>query len=163
MQPVEYEAQYDCLINNGRMLEHFHEGNLTNKSKGIQSKVPDIFVEVSPELAKERGIADGALLRLVSPYGALKLNALVTDRVQGNELFLPMNSVNKDSAINFLTGPAADVNTSTPAYKQTKVRVEVLKAKENHHFLVRTHAIKSVILKMVLRFIGNGIVLATFT
>jgi len=129
VQPVEFEAQYDCHINNGRMLEHFHEGNLTNKSKGIQSKVPEIFVEVSPELAKERGIADGALLRLVSPYGALKLNALVTDRVQGNELFLPMNSVSKDSAINFLTGPAADVNTSTPAYKQTKVRVEVLKAK----------------------------------
>lgn len=111
------------------MLEHFHEGNLTNKSKGIQSKVPEIFVEVSPQLAKERGIEDGALLRLVSPYGALKLNALVTDRVQGNELFLPMNSVSKDSAINFLTGPAADINTSTPAYKQTKVRVEVLKAK----------------------------------
>lgn len=129
VQPVEYEAQYDCLINNGRMLEHFHEGNLTNKSKGIQAKVPEIFVEVSPELAKERGIEDGALLRLVSPYGALKLNALVTDRVQGNELFLPMNSVSKDSAINFLTGPAADINTSTPAYKQTKVRIEVLKPK----------------------------------
>ncbi|MEX3744801.1 MULTISPECIES: formate dehydrogenase subunit alpha [Lysinibacillus] len=129
IRPVEYEAQYDCHINNGRMLEHFHEGNMTNKSKGIQSKVPEIFVEVSPELAKERGIEDGALLRLVSPQGALKLNALVTDRVQGNELFLPMNSVSKDSAINFLTGPAADINTSTPAYKQTKVRVEVLKQK----------------------------------
>ncbi|MEK5232266.1 formate dehydrogenase subunit alpha [Lysinibacillus sp. FSL K6-0232] len=129
VQPVDYEAQYDCHINNGRMLEHFHEGNLTNKSTGIQAKVPEIFVEVSPELAKERGIEDGALLRLVSPYGALKLNALVTDRVQGNELFLPMNSVNKESAINFLTGPAADINTDTPAYKQTKVRVEVLKPK----------------------------------
>ena len=129
IQPVEYEAQYDCHINNGRMLEHFHEGNMTNKSKGIQAKVPEIFVEVSPELAKERGIEDGTLLRLVSPNGALKLNALVTDRVQGNELFLPMNSTSKDSAINFLTGSAADVNTSTPAYKQTKVRVEVLKAK----------------------------------
>lgn len=129
VKPVEFEAQYDCHINNGRMLEHFHEGNMTNKSKGIQSKVPEIFVEVSPELAKERGIEDGTLLRLVSPYGALKLNALVTDRVQGNELFLPMNSTSKDSAINFLTGGAADVNTSTPAYKQTKVRVEVLKAK----------------------------------
>lgn len=129
IRPVEYEAQYDCHINNGRMLEHFHEGNMTNKSKGIQSKVPEIFVEVSPELAKERGIEDGALLRLVSPQGALKLNALVTDRVQGNELFLPMNSVSKDSAINFLTGQAGDINTSTPAYKQTKVRVEVLKQK----------------------------------
>ena len=102
---LNFQHEYDLHINNGRMLEHFHEGNMTNKSKGIQSKVPEVFVEVSPELAKERGIKDGTLLRLVSPYGALKLNALVTDRVQGNELFLPMNSVSKDSAINFLTGP----------------------------------------------------------
>jgi formate dehydrogenase major subunit len=109
------------------MLEHFHEGNLTNKSNGIQSKVPEIFVEVSPELAKERGIKSGSLVRLVSPFGALKLNALVTDRVKANELFLPMNSVDKDSAINFLTGPAVDTRTNTPAYKQTKVRMEVLR------------------------------------
>lgn len=129
VEPVEFPAEYDCHINNGRMLEHFHEGNLTNKSNGIQSKVPETFVEVSPEFAKERGIEDGALVRLVSPYGALKLNALITDRVRGNELFLPMNSVDKDSSINFLTGPAGDKNTSTPAYKQTKVRVEVLKRK----------------------------------
>ncbi|QBK26876.1 formate dehydrogenase subunit alpha [Ureibacillus thermophilus] len=129
VEPVEYEGQFDCIINNGRMLEHFHEGNLTNKSTGIQSKVPEIFVEVSPELAKERGIEDGMFVRLVSPYGACKVKALVTDRVKGNELFLPMNSVSKDSAINFLTGPAADVNTKTPAYKQTKVRLEVLKDK----------------------------------
>src|SRR5699024_12565955 len=61
-----------------------------------------------------------------SPFGAVKLPALVTDRVQKNELFLPMNSVNKESAINFLTGPIYDGRTNTPAYKQTKVRMEVL-------------------------------------
>ncbi|MDQ0200144.1 formate dehydrogenase subunit alpha [Neobacillus ginsengisoli] len=124
--PAEFPEEYDLHINNGRMLEHFHEGNLTNKSKGIQAKVPQVFVEVSPELAKERGLQDGSLVRLVSPFGALKLNALVTDRVKANELYLPMNSVDKDSAINFLTGPAKDVRTNTPAYKQTKVRMEVL-------------------------------------
>ncbi len=111
------------------MLEHFHEGNMTNKSTGIQLKVPEIFVEISPELAKERGIETGALLRLVSPYGALKVPALITDRVQGNELFLPMNSTSKESSINFLTGSQGDANTQTPAYKQTKIRVEVLKRK----------------------------------
>ncbi len=124
--PIEFPEKYDLHINNGRMLEHFHEGNLTNKSDGIQSKVPDIFVEISPELAKERDVQDGSLVRLVSPFGALKLHALVTDRVQANELFLPMNSVNKESAINFLTGTAGDMRTMTPAYKQTKVRMEVL-------------------------------------
>ena len=93
MQPVEFPEEYDLHINNGRMLEHFHEGNMTNKSDGIQSKVPEIFVEISPELAKERGVQDGSLVRLVSPFGALKLHALVTDRVKETNYFLPMNSV----------------------------------------------------------------------
>lgn len=144
VKPVEFPAEYDLHINNGRMLEHFHEGNLTNKSDGIQSKVPEVFVEVSPELAEERGILTGSLVRLVSPYGALKLNALVTDRVKGNELFLPMNSVHKDSAINFLTGTATDNRTNTPAYKQTMVRMELLEKhgenplpKTNHRYKER--------------------------
>ncbi len=124
---MKFPKEYDLHINNGRMLEHFHEGNLTNKSYGIQTKVPDIFVEVSPELAQSRGVKTGSLVRLVSPFGALKLRALVTDRVKGNELFLPMNSTDKDSAINFLTGTAKDIRTNTPAYKQTKVYMEVLR------------------------------------
>lgn len=127
VEPAVYDDEFDLHINNGRMLEHFHEGNLTNKSAGIQSKVPEIFVEVSPELAKERGVLSGSLVRLVSPHGALRLPALVTDRVKGNELFLPMNSVEKESAINFLTGTAVDQRTNTPAFKQTKVRMDVLR------------------------------------
>lgn len=126
VEPYAFDEEFDLLINNGRMLEHFHEGNMTNKSTGIQSKVPEIFVEVSPELAKERGIKDGSLVRLISPFGTVKLPAIITDRVYGNELFLPMNSVSKESAINFLTGPVYDQRTNTPAYKQTRVRMEVL-------------------------------------
>jgi len=126
IEPVKFPEEFDLHINNGRMLEHFHEGNMTNKSEGIQEKVPNIFVEVSPELAKERGVVTGTYVRLISPYGAVKLPAVVTDRVRKNELFLPMNSVDKESAINFLTGPATDERTNTPAYKQTKVRMEVL-------------------------------------
>lgn len=126
VEPFTFAEEFDLHINNGRMLEHFHEGNLTNKSTGIQSEVPEIFVEVSPELAQERGIETGAIVRLISPFGAVKLSALVTDRVQKNELFLPMNSVEKESAINFLTGPIYDGRTNTPAYKQTKVRMEVI-------------------------------------
>ena len=132
VEPAVFPDEFDLHINNGRMLEHFHEGNMTNKSSGIQAKVPEVFVEVSPQLAKERGVNDGALVRLVSPFGAVKLTALVTDRVKKNELYLPMNSVDKDSAINFLTGPIYDNRTHTPAYKQTKVRMEVLNASGDH-------------------------------
>ncbi len=127
VEPVVFPQEYDLHINNGRLLEHFHEGNMTDRSKGILSKLPETFVEVSPKLAQERGLENGSTVRLVSPYGALKLPVVVTDRVKDNELFLPMNSTKKETAINFLTGPAVDQRTNTPAYKQTKVRMEVLK------------------------------------
>ncbi|WNS78494.1 formate dehydrogenase subunit alpha [Domibacillus sp. DTU_2020_1001157_1_SI_ALB_TIR_016] len=124
--PVEYPAEFDLTLNNGRLLEQFHEGNMTNKSNGMNKKLPTVFVEVSPELAKERGVESGSLVRLVSPYGSIKLNALVTDRVQGTEVYVPMHSTSHENAVNLLTGNGFDIITHTPAYKQTKVRMEVL-------------------------------------
>lgn len=124
--PVKYPEEFDLTLNNGRLLEHFHEGNLTNKSKGIQHKLPEVFVEVSPELAGKRGIQDGSLVRLESPYGAIKLRAVVTSRVRGDEVYVPMHSTSHENAVNLLTGNAVDVRTNTPAYKQMKVRMQVL-------------------------------------
>ena len=75
-------AEFDLHLNNGRLLEHFHEGNLTYRSEGIREKVPDTFVEVSPALAEERGIQSGTWVQLVSRYGQVRVRALVTDRVR---------------------------------------------------------------------------------
>ncbi|MDR4369493.1 molybdopterin dinucleotide binding domain-containing protein, partial [Bacillus cereus] len=87
---------------------HFHEGNMTNKSTGIHTKVPGVCVGISPDLAKERSVKKGSVVRRVSLFGALKLRALVTDRVKANEFYLPMSSTDNETAINFLTGPAVD-------------------------------------------------------
>jgi len=124
--PVPFPDEFDLTLDNGRLLEQFHEGNLTAKSKGIQYKLPEVFVEVSPELAQERGISDGTLVRLVSPYGKIKLRAIVTDRMQGKAIYVPMHSASHESAVNLLTGGAVDVQTHTPAYKQVKVRMQIL-------------------------------------
>ncbi len=127
--PVEFPDEFDLTLDNGRLLEQFHEGNLTSKVEGIQLKLPEVFVEISPELAAERGIESGALVRLESPYGAIKLKAVVTDRMQGKTVYVPMHSSSQETAVNLLTGSAVDVKTHTPAYKQTKVRLQILKAK----------------------------------
>lgn len=127
--PVEFPAEYDLVLNNGRLLEQFHEGNMTNKSHGINAKLPEVFVEISPELAAERGVESGSLVRLESPYGAIKLKALVTDRVHRNEVYVPMHSTSHETAVNLLTGGAVDVRTHTPAYKQTRVRMQILNVK----------------------------------
>jgi formate dehydrogenase major subunit len=117
-------AEFDLHLNNGRLLEHFHEGNMTYRIDGIREKTPDTFVEVSPELAKERGIRSGTWVQLTSRYGQLLVRALVTDRVQGKELYMPMNSV--ESPVNRLTSSHTDSVTHTPAYKETSVHLRVL-------------------------------------
>ena len=118
------DEEFDLHLNNGRLLEHFHEGNLTYRSPGIREKTPDTFVEVSPELAAERGIQSGTWVQLVSRYGQVRVRAVVTDRVQGKELYLPMNS--SESPVNRLTSSHTDKITHTPAYKETSVRLRVL-------------------------------------
>ena len=116
--------EFDLHLNNGRMLEHFHEGNLTYRSNGTREKVPDTFVEISPELANERGVRSGTWVQLISRYGQLRVRALVTERVTGKELYMPMNS--SVSPVNLLTGSHTDAVTHTPAYKEASVRMVVL-------------------------------------
>ena len=122
--PEQPDAEFDLHLNNGRLLEHFHEGNLTYRSPGIKEKTPNTFVEVSPELAKERGIQSGSLVRLTSRRGQLRVRAVVTDRVHGRELYMPMNSA--ESPVNVLTSSHTDPVTHTPAFKEVAVKLEVL-------------------------------------
>jgi formate dehydrogenase major subunit len=117
-------AEFDLHLNNGRMLEHFHEGNMTYRVEGIREKTPDVWVEVSPTLAEERGVQSGSWVKLTSRYGEVRVRALVTDRVHGKQLYMPMNST--ESPVNRLTSSHTDAVTHTPAYKESSVRMQVL-------------------------------------
>ncbi|MBN6888650.1 formate dehydrogenase major subunit [Cytobacillus horneckiae] len=127
-KPLEFEEEYDIHVNNGRLLEHFHEGNLTYKSKAISGKTPSVFLEVSQELADDRGIEDGTKVKLTSPYGSVKVSCVVTDRVFGKQVYLPMNT-SGEGAINYLTSSHSDKDTDTPAYKEISAKMEVLESK----------------------------------
>lgn len=122
--PDQPDAEFDLHVNNGRLLEHFHEGNLTYRTAGIAAKSPDTFVEVSPELAAERKLTTGSWVQLTSRYGKIRVRAVVTDRVRGKELYVPMNSV--ENAINRLTSSHTDPITHTPAFKEVAVKMTVL-------------------------------------
>lgn len=52
------------------------------------------------------------------------MRALVTDRVAGKELYMPMNST--ESPVNRLTSSFTDPATNTPAFKEVAVRIRVL-------------------------------------
>jgi formate dehydrogenase major subunit len=120
----EVSEQYDLHLNNGRLLEHFEQGSMTYRSPGIKEITPRTFVEVSPELAAERGITTGRHVQLTSPYGRLRVQVLVSDRVQGKQLYMPMNSI--EEPVNLLTSSHTDRATHTPAFKETSVHMTLL-------------------------------------
>lgn len=121
---------YDIHVNNGRLLEHFHEGNMTYQTPMIKYKVPRAFVEISPELAEDRGIHEGAEVKLISETGEAVLQVHVTDRVKGKEIYIPLNNDAMENgdlgAINLLTNSDVDQYTDTPSYKRTSCRLEVI-------------------------------------
>lgn len=139
--PFNPGEEFDLHLNNGRLLEHFHEGNMTYQSEGLTHKVPHPWLEVSHQLASERNLEDGSLVGLTSPYGHIEVRTIVTDRVQGNELYLTMNSREDMEAVNRLTSSYHDIITHTPAYKESGVKMEVIETKgesplprHNHRF-----------------------------
>ena len=118
------DALYDLTLDNGRMLEQFQGNNQTGRGERLWSIAPAWFVEVSPELARERGIVDGSWLRVSSRRGSVELRALVTERVRGHTVFVPIHQ--GKPGVNELTGEHHDPDVNTPGYKETAVRIDVL-------------------------------------
>ncbi len=139
----EQSATYDLHLNNGRLLEHFEQGNLSYRVPGIVEITPEVFVEVSPELARERGLESGQWVQLESPYGFVRVKVLVTHRVSGNQMYMPLNS--STHPVNRMTSSHLDRATHTPAYKELSVNLTLLPEKgesplprENFRFGTRT-------------------------
>jgi formate dehydrogenase major subunit len=116
--------KYDLHLNNGRLLEHFEQGNMTYRVPGVKEIAPDTFIEISPELAGELQISSGRHVRLESPYGQLRARVLVTERVAGKQMYMPMTSI--EAPVNRLTSSHVDRATHTPAFKELSVELTVL-------------------------------------
>ncbi|GAB2577989.1 formate dehydrogenase subunit alpha [Dyella jejuensis] len=124
-EPAEAaDGQFDLMLDNGRLLEHFQSTNQTGRGPRIKHESPNWFVEVSPELAAERGIEDGTWLRVISRRAEVEVRATITDRVSGNTLYIPIHQ--SKPGVNTLTGEHRDTEVNTPAYKELAVRIEKL-------------------------------------
>jgi formate dehydrogenase major subunit len=118
------DEEFSNHLNNGRLLEHFEQGSMTYRTKGIQRMTPINWVEVSPEEARARGMETGTMVHLRSQAGEATVPVLVTDRVEGAQLYMPLNSVLQP--VNRLTGSQVDRATHTPAYKETSVKMTIV-------------------------------------
>ncbi|MEN8729032.1 MAG: formate dehydrogenase-N subunit alpha, partial [Desulfuromonadales bacterium] len=119
-----------------RVSEHWQAGAMTRSLPWLVELVPDMFVEMSEELAEEKQISNGDLVTITSKRGSIEARALVTNRIKplrvGNKMVdqvaLPWHFgftglATGDSA-NVLTDAVGDANTFIPEYKAFMCNIE---------------------------------------
>lgn len=118
-----------------RLTEHFHYWTKNVKLNAIVQ--PEFFVEISPELAAEKGIKPGQTVKVSSMRGSVKGKAVITKRIpvltiDGKKVHtvgMPIHfgfvgETKKAVGINALTPAVGDANTNTPEYKAFLVDIE---------------------------------------
>ncbi len=64
-----------------RLTEHFTAGGMTRWTPYLAELQPELFCEVSPELARERGLAHADWATVVTARGAIEARVMVTARM----------------------------------------------------------------------------------
>ena len=120
-----------------RLTEHFHWWTKTVKLNAIVQ--PEFFVEISPELAKEKNISNGQWVKVSSNRGSVKGKAVISKRISSlmvdgkkvHHVGMPIHygfigETKKAIGVNTLTPFVGDANTNTPEYKAFLVNIEPL-------------------------------------
>jgi formate dehydrogenase major subunit len=74
--------QYPLICTTYRLVEHWQTGVTTRNSPWLAEAMPHNFIEMSEELAAERGIAHGDMCELFNNRGVCTARAMVTKRIE---------------------------------------------------------------------------------
>ena len=130
------DPRYPFVGTTYRVCEHWQTGVMTRWQPWLLEAQPQLFVEMSYELAKMKGIKNGEKVMVESARGKVTAVAIVTHRfkpfmIQGNEIHqvgLPwhygwVHPKDGGDSANLLTPSTGDPNTRIPETKAFMVNV----------------------------------------
>ncbi|MEL7292385.1 MAG: formate dehydrogenase subunit alpha [Pseudomonadota bacterium] len=133
--PFRYAAElpdeeYPLVLTTGRVLEQFHTGTMTRKTKGLDNLAgPRAMISVQD--AESLGITNGQRLKVSTRRGEIEIDAFVTKRIQQGVIFIPFHFV--ESPVNRLTSSATDPHAKIPEFKVAAVKVEIATPPPTQH------------------------------
>ncbi len=116
------DDKYPLNLNSGRLLEHYHTGTQSRRSRGLDHMRPEGEVEIHPEDARRYGLQSGCKGRITTKQGSIEVKVFVTDRTPEGALFYPFHFA--EASANRLTGSKMDKASDTPAFKRTAARID---------------------------------------
>ena len=127
--------EYPIICSTYRVTEHWQTGVMTRHAPWLLELVPQLFVEMSEELAAERGIRAGEIVQVSSKRGSVQAVALLTKRLRpfrvagktmhmvGLPYCFGWITKNAGDSPNLLTPGIGDANTMTPESKAFLVNI----------------------------------------
>jgi len=121
--------KFPIICSTWRVCEQFHTGAYSRNMPWLAELMPSSFVEISEELAAEKGIKNGEVVELVSARGTARAVAMVTPRARvfklhgknvhqvGLTWHFGYQGLVKGEIANHLTPHVGDANTAIPEYK----------------------------------------------
>jgi formate dehydrogenase major subunit/formate dehydrogenase alpha subunit len=130
--PIDYvpppelpDDAYPMILSTGRVLYHWHGGEMTRRTKGLMEVYGKALVEINPEDAVKLGLNGKRTVRISSRRGRIEAEAWITDRVPPGMVYANFHF--PESSANELTIAALDPVSKIPSYKVCAVRVESIK------------------------------------
>lgn len=118
------DDDYPVLLSTGRVLYHWHGGEMTRRAQGLLEVYSQALVEVNPADALQLGLNGNKRVRITSRRGSIEAEAWVTDRVPPGMVF--SNFHFPEASANELTIAALDPVAKIPEYKICAVKVEAV-------------------------------------
>jgi formate dehydrogenase major subunit/formate dehydrogenase alpha subunit len=116
------DAEYPFALTTGRILYQYHTATMSRRSKGLNSRTPEAFVEINAEDAKALGISRGDRVQIASRRGTIEVVADVSGKVEKGVVFIPFHY--SEAAVNRLTIAAMDPVANIPQYKVCAVKLK---------------------------------------
>ncbi|RKQ88584.1 formate dehydrogenase-N subunit alpha [Brockia lithotrophica] len=74
--------KYPYIISTYRLTEHWHGGAMSRNLPWLSELMPELFAEISPELAKTIGVKSGDWVEITTERGRVRARVLVTRRIR---------------------------------------------------------------------------------
>ena len=116
------DDDYPILFSTGRVLYHWHGGEMTRRASGLMEVYSQALVEVNPNDAEQLGLNGSRKIRITSRRGSIEAQAWITDRVPPGMVFANFHF--PEASANELTIAALDPVAKIPEYKICAVKVE---------------------------------------
>ncbi len=77
-----FDPRYPHVLTTYRLTEHHTSGSMSRTLSHLAELQPELFCEISPELASTIRAANGESVRITTPRGSIVARALVTSRIR---------------------------------------------------------------------------------